>query len=174
MFIIRSPHATGCTPDYKGIMIKQFLAVFSAALLVGAVHAAGYRAGNIRITDPHARPTVPGQAGGAAYLTLENTGGSADRLVSVSSPVAQSAGIHTMRMDGDIMRMRDAGELRLAPAAKVEMKPGMGYHIMLNGLKQPLQAGATFPMTLNFEKAGEVDVSVTVDGKDAKPAGHAH
>ena len=155
-------------------MINRILTVISAALFVGAVHAAGYRAGNISITNAHARPTVPGQPGGAAYLTLENTGSSADRLVSVISPAAQSAGIHTMRMDGDIMRMREAGELPLAPAAKVEMKPGMGYHIMLNGLKQPLQAGATFPMTLNFEKAGKVEVSVAVDGKEAKPAGHAH
>jgi|SRR6476661_3972037 len=155
-------------------MIKQFLAVFSAALLSGAVHAAGYRAGDISITDPHARPTVAGQPGGAAYLTLENTGRAADRLVGVSSPVAQSAQIHTMRMDGDVMRMREAGELPLAPAARVEMKPGMGYHIMLNGLKQPLQEGASFPLTLTFEKAGKVEVSVVVDGKNAMPAGHAH
>jgi copper(I)-binding protein len=155
-------------------MIKQFLAVVSVALLSGAAQAAGYRAGDISITDPHARPTVAGQPGGAAYLTLENTGRSADRLVGVSSPVAQSAGIHTMRMDGDVMRMREAGELPLAPTARVEMKPGMGYHIMLNGLKQPLQQGARFPMTLTFEKAGKVDVSVAVDGKDGMPAGHGH
>ncbi len=174
MFIIRSPHATGGAPDYKGIMIKQFLWMVVAALSAGAVHAAGYRAGNISITDPHARPTVPGQPGGAAYLTLENTGGSADRLVGVTSPVAQSAGIHTMRMDGNVMRMRETGELPLPPAAKVEMKPGMGYHIMLDGLKQPLKEGVTFPMTLTFEKAGKVDVPVVVDGKNSKPAGHAH
>ena len=155
-------------------MTKQFLAVFSAALLAGAVHAADYRAGNISITDPHARPTVPGQPGGAAYLTLENTGSSADRLVGVASPIAQSTEIHTMRMDGDVMRMREAGELPLAPAAKVEMKPGMGYHIMLNGLKQPLKEGATFPITLTFEKAGKIEVPVVVDGKQAKPAGHGH
>lgn len=154
-------------------MIKQFLWLFVAALSAGAVHAAGYRVGSISITDPHARPTVPGQPGGAAYLTLENTGG-ADRLVGVASPVAQSAGIHTMRMDGDIMRMREAGELPLPPAAKVEMKPGMGYHIMLNGLKQPLKEGATFPMTLTFEKAGKVEVTVVVDGNQVQPAGHAH
>lgn len=155
-------------------MIKQFLAVFSAALLSSAVHAAGYRAGDISITDPHARPTVAGQPGGAAYVTLENTGRAADRLIGVSSPVAQSAQIHTMRMDGDVMRMREAGELPLAPAARVEMKPGMGYHIMLNGLKQPLQEGASFPLTLTFEKAGKVEVAVTVDGKNAMPAGHSH
>jgi periplasmic copper chaperone A len=158
----------------KGTMTKQLLAVLSAALLAGAVHAAGYRAGNISITDPHARPTVPGQPGGAAYFTLENTGGSADRLVGVSSPAAQSAEIHTMQMDGDIMRMREAGELTLPPAARVEMKPGMGYHIMLQGLKQPLQTGAAFAMTLTFEKAGKVDVTVIVDGRQARPAGHAH
>jgi copper(I)-binding protein len=155
-------------------MIKQLLAAVSAALLSGALHAAAYRAGDISIIDPHARPTVAGQPGGAAYLTLENTGGSADRLVGVTSPVAQSAAVHTMRMDGDVMRMREAGELPLPPAAKVEMKPGMGYHIMLNGLKQPLQAGAAFPMTLTFEKAGKVEVSVVVDGKQATPPGHAH
>ena len=155
-------------------MIKQFLAVFSGVLLAGAVHAAGYKVGNISITDPHARPTVPGQPGGAAYLTLENTGGVADRLLGAASPAAQSTEIHTMRMDGDVMRMREVGELPLPPAAKVEMKPGMGYHIMLNGLKQPLQAGATFPMTLTFEKAGKVEVRFVVDGRQAKPAGHAH
>lgn len=155
-------------------MIDKFLAALSAALLCSAVHAAGYRAGDISITAPHARPTVPGQPGGAAYVTLENTGGSADRLVGVTSPVARSAEIHTMRMDGDVMRMREAGELPLPPAAKVEMKPGMGYHIMLIGLKQPLQAGATFPITLTFEKAGKVEVPVVVDGKQHKPAGHGH
>ena len=155
-------------------MIKQYLTILSGVLLAGAVHAAGYKVGNISITDPHARPTVPGQPGGAAYLTLENTGGVADRLLGAASPAAQSTEIHTMRMDGDVMRMREVGELPLPPAAKVEMKPGMGYHIMLNGLKQPLQAGATFPMTLTFEKAGKVEVRFVVDGRQAKPAGHAH
>lgn len=155
-------------------MSKQFLAVFSAALLLaGAVHAADYRAGDIKITDPYARPTVPGQPGAAAYLTLENSG-AADRLVGVASPAAQSTEIHVMRMDGDIMRMREAGELPLAPAAKVTMRPGTGYHIMLNGLKQPLQQGASFPMTLTFEKAGKVEVTVVVDGRQAKSAGHGH
>jgi copper(I)-binding protein len=181
-------------------MTLRFLSVFSAALLLaGAVHAhdyrlgsisidypharptvprqpagAAYRAGDISIIDPHARPTVAGQPGGAAYLTLENTGGSADRLVGVTSPVAQSAAVHTMRMDGYVMRMREAGELPLPPAAKVEMKPGHGYHIMLMGLKQPLKAGDKFPLTLNFEKAGKIEISVPVDSQESKPTGHAH
>jgi len=73
-----------------------------------------------------------------------------------------------------VMRMREVGELPLAPAARVEMKPGMGYHIMLTGLKQPLQEGAAFPLTLTFEKGGKVEVTVAVGGKQAKPAGHGH
>lgn len=157
-------------------MIKQCLRFLSAALLLGTahVHAAGYLLGDIAVTDPHARPTVVKQPSGAAYVTLENRGKAADRLLGVSSPVAESAAIHTMAMDGDIMRMREAGPLSLAPAAKVDMKPGAGYHIMLIGLKRPLQPGDTFPITLSFEKAGRLEVSVTVDGKEAKPEGHAH
>ncbi|MFL6719974.1 MAG: copper chaperone PCu(A)C [Burkholderiaceae bacterium] len=154
------------------------LSIFSVALLVaGAAHGHSYELGNIRIGHPHARPTVAQQPTGGAYLTLENRGSTGDRLLDASSPVAASAQIHSMSMDGDVMRMREVGALDLAPAAKVEMKPGAGYHIMLIGLKQPLQAGDKFPMTLNFEKAGKIEVSVTVDGKEAKeakPSGHGH
>ena len=151
-------------------MIKQILSIASALALCSSVHAAG----DISITGAHARATVPQQPSGAAYLTLENKGSAADRLLSVSSPVAQSASVHTMSMDGDVMRMREAGALQLPPAAKVEMKPGVGYHIMLTGLKQPLQAGDTFPITLGFERAGKIDVSVVVDGKNVAPAAHPH
>ena len=158
-------------------MIKQCLKLLSAALLLGSaihVHAAGYKLGDISVTDPHARPTVVKQPSGAAYVTVENRGKAADRLLGVSSPVAESAAIHTMAMDGDIMRMREAGPLPLAPAAKVEMKPGAGYHIMLIGLKRPLQPGDSFPVTLSFEKAGKLEVLVTVDGRETKPEGHGH
>jgi copper(I)-binding protein len=166
------------SPAYKEkFMTSRFVSVlsgFSAALLLaGAAHGHSYELGNIRIGHPHARPTVAQQPSGGAYLTLENRGSAGDRLLDVSSPAAASAQIHTMSMDGDVMRMREVGALDLAPAAKVEMKPGAGYHIMLIGLKQPLQAGDKFPMTLNFEKAGKIEVSVTVDGKEAKPSsGH--
>ena len=149
--------------------------MFSAALLFGAAaHAADYKVGDISISEAHARPTVASQPSGAAYVTLENRGAAADRLVGLSSPVAESAAIHTMTMDGDVMRMREAGALPLAPAATIEMKPGAGYHIMLIGLKKPLLAGDTFALTLNFEKAGRIEVSVAVGSKDAKPARHTH
>ena len=156
-------------------MIRQLICVFSAALLLGsAAHAAGHKAGDISISEAHARPTVAGQPSGAAYLTLENRGAAADRLVGVSSPVAKSAAIHAMAMEGDVMRMREAGALPLAPAAKIAMKPGAGYHVMLIGLKKPLLEGDTFALTLEFETAGRIEVPVTVGARQAKPAGHGH
>jgi len=156
-------------------MTLRFLSVFSAALLLAsAVHAQDYQLGRISIAHPHARPTVPQQPSGAAYLTLENRGDVSDRLLSLSSPVARSAEIHTMSMDGDVMRMREVGSLDLAPAAKVEMKPGHGYHIMLMGLKQPLKAGDRFPLTLNFERAGKIEISVLVDSQESASSGHTH
>jgi len=106
-------------------MTLRFLSFLSATLLLaGAAHGHSYELGAIRIGHPHARPTVAHQPSGGAYLTLENRGGASDRLTGVSTPVAASAEIHTMSMEGDVMRMREVGALDLAPAAKVEMKPG--------------------------------------------------
>jgi copper(I)-binding protein len=61
-------------------------------------------------------------------------------------------------------------DLELKPSTKTELKPGDGYHLMLVGLKQPLKAGDKFPVTLSFEKAGKVEVSVWVEDKNAKAA----
>lgn len=133
------------------------LSILSTALLLaGAAHGQSYELGTIRISHPHARPTVAQQPSGGAYLTLENRGSAGDRLLEASSPVAASTQIHTMRMEGDVMRMREVGALDLAPAAKVEMKPGAGYHIMLIGLKRQLKAGEVVPLT------------IVVEGKDKK------
>ncbi|MGH8807677.1 MAG: copper chaperone PCu(A)C [Noviherbaspirillum sp.] len=148
---------------------------FAVAILAGTVaHAQEYKLKDLRIEHPYARATVPNQPSGGAYLTIENRGKNADKLVAASSPVAKSVEIHTMSMEGDVMKMREVGELELKPAAKIEMMPGQGYHLMLLGLRQPLKAGDKFPLSLTFEKAGKTDVTVSVpDKKDAK-TGSAH
>ncbi|HWH84766.1 MAG TPA: copper chaperone PCu(A)C, partial [Burkholderiaceae bacterium] len=98
-----------------------------------------------------------------AYIaTLENTGKQPDKLVRASTPIAQRTEIHTMAMDGGVMRMREAGEIALAPGATVKMRPGEGYHFMLMGLKQPLKEGDSFTMTLEFERGGKAEVKVVV------------
>ena len=127
---------------------------------------------------PYATPSLPGTSNGAAYFAmLENTGNSADRLLRATTPAAARVELHTMAVDAQgVMRMREVDAIALAPHAKIRMRPGMGMHLMLVGLKEPLKDGAHFPMTLEFERAGKVDVTVnvqsTVPGGGA--AAHAH
>jgi copper(I)-binding protein len=71
--------------------------------------------------------------------------------------------MHTMTMDGDIMRMRQVTAIEVPPNARVEMRPGEGLHIMLIGLKGPLTAGERFPLALAFERAGSIEVTVAVE-----------
>lgn len=135
------------------------LAISASAL------AHDYQAGDIRIDHPYARPTVAAQTTGAAYLSLENHGKIADQLVSVGSPASRSAEIHTMTMQGNVMKMREAGSIVIKPQEKIVMAPGHGYHIMLIGLKQALKPGDTFPLTLNFKHAGKVEAQIVVEEK---------
>jgi len=155
------------------------LAACSAAFAVAAAHAHGGHAGDVEITHPFATPTPTGASNGAAYVaTLENTGKQADRLIRVSTPIAQRAEIHTMAVDaGGVMRMREVGEIALAPGVPVKMRPGEGYHFMLMGLKQPLKEGDSFPLTLEFEHGGKAEVKVVVQVPKARPgemAEHKH
>ncbi len=107
-----------------------------------------------------ARPTVNGQSGGGGFLKI--TGGSAnDRLLSASAGVAKMVELHTMEMDGNVMRMRQIDAIAIPAGATVELKPG-GSHVMFMGLTQTLKVGARFPLTLRFEKAGEVKVTMQV------------
>jgi copper(I)-binding protein len=112
------------------------------------------------VQDAWARPTVQGQTVGGGYFRIDG-GPTADRLLSVSADIAQSVELHTMRMDGDVMRMRQLDSVDVPAKQSVEFKPG-GMHVMLIGLKTPLKVGNSFPMTLRFEKAGSVSVNVRV------------
>lgn len=164
------------TTSLLGLLISLAagLSINSAAL------AHEYRAGDILIGHPYARATMPGQTSGGAYLTLENKGKQNDTLISVQSPAAQSAEIHTMSMTADhVMRMREVGSIELKPQEKIVMQPGDGYHIMLLGLKAPLKAGDKLPLTLTFKKAGKVEASISIEDNkakntDAKQEQHQH
>ena len=146
------------------------LAFLIAALFVPVfANAHDYKAGELQIGHPYARATVPNQSAGGAYLSIENNGKNSDKLVAVASPIAKNVGIHTMSMDGNVMRMREVPGIEIKPSGKVVMQPGNGYHIMLTGLKQPLKVGDKFPLTLTFEKAGKVEVSVMVQDNDKEP-----
>jgi len=150
------------------MMHFRFILLAAAIFLTSAsLYPRNAETGDLRFTHPYARSTVPGQTSGAAYLTIENQGGQADRLIAITSPIAQSVEIHTMTMDGNVMKMREVQNIELKPRAKITMNPGDGYHIMLIGIKQPLKRGDKFPLTLSFEKSGKIDVPVTVEDASA-------
>lgn len=146
--------------------MKKTVWALSALLAAAAAHA------EIRVQEPWARFTVGGQQAGGVFMTLNNSG-RADVLVGGSSPVAEKVEIHTHSMRGGRMQMHEIeGGLPLAAEGSVVLKPG-SYHVMLIGLKQPLEGGSTFPLTLKFRHAPEQTVTVTVR-TPAQEAAHAH
>ena len=145
--------------------ILRLFAAIALALATGFALAHGYSVGDVRIGHPFATPTPPGATIGAAYFaSLENQGSQADRLLRVSTPVATRVELHSGEIGADgVMRMRELdGGLKLPSKAVIRLRPGMGDHLMLMGLKKPLVEGERFPMTLVFEHAGKVDVEVLV------------
>lgn len=120
-----------------------------------------FKAGNITLEAPWSRATSKLAQTGAAFMTIKNSGAAGDKLVSASSPVSRSAGLHETTMTGAIMKMRPLDAIEVPAGGAAQLKPG-GYHIMFMGLGSPLKAGTTFPLTLVFENAGEIDITVTV------------
>jgi len=138
----------------------------------GAALAHSYKLGSLEIGHPWARATPPTAPTGGGFLTITNKGTAADRLVSASSPAAASVQVHEMKMEGNVMRMRElANGLEIAPGATVTLAPG-GLHMMMMGLKAPLKQGEKVPLTLVFEKAGTIDVEIAVEAMGATPGHH--
>ena len=130
--------------------------------------------GNLEISGGFSRATLPNAPVGGGYLTITNTGGEADRLVSAASPVAGVVQIHQMKMEGDLMKMNEVPEGVEIPAGEtVTLAPG-GLHIMFMQLTGPLVEGSRIPLTLSFEKAGSVEVELNVESPAAKGPAEDH
>ena len=141
-----------------GTLLLGFLL---ALAINGQVHAQASDAKSIVVEHPWARATPAGAKTGAAYMTLINNGSAGDRLLGATTPVADKIQFHSVTEDNGVSRMREMHDVAVAPGARVAFSPG-GMHVMLVGLKQPLKEGQTFPLNLTFEKAGKVDVTVSV------------
>jgi copper(I)-binding protein len=150
------------------VLNRRFLlaAILGALSLPAATLAHSYKAGEIDIGHPWSR-AAPAGVTGAGYLTLTNKGGTADRLMGARTEIARTVEIHSSAMEGGVMRMRPVEAIEVAPGAEVKLAPG-GLHIMLIGLKQPLVKGERVPLTLVFEKAGEVAVELAVEAAGAR------
>ena len=148
--------------------------LFALALLLAgspAAFAADVKAGDLVITQPWSRASPGGAKTGAGYLTIENKGGAPDRLVAVSGDVAGRIEVHEMAVNNGVMTMRPLEKgLVIEPGKTVALAPG-GYHLMLMELKSPLKQGDKLPVTLEFEKAGKVAVTLEVQAVGAKGPG---
>jgi len=128
-------------------------------------------AGDVTVADAWARASAGGAGAGAVFLTIKNAGQDNDRLVSASTPVSKVTELHTHSEVNGVMTMRKVDAIDVSGAQTVMLKPG-GFHIMLMGLTTPLKEGDTFPVTLNFEKSGEVTVTASVGGVAAMVGQH--
>jgi len=158
------------TTIIRGFASAAVILVLSTAL----AQAEDVKAGDLVIQQAWSRATPGGAKVAGGYLIIENKGTSPDRLLGGATDLAARIEVHEMTMKDGVMTMRplDNG-LTIAPGKTVTLAPG-GYHLMLMDLKGALKQGDKVPLTLQFEKAGKVQVSFDVQGVGAQaPAGAA-
>ena len=141
--------------------MRMLLAVFALFAFSGIALADHHEGSTITVESPWARASASMAGAGAAYFLLSTSADTPDLLVAGSTPVSDRVELHTHLMEDGIMRMREIEAIEVAPGTPTVLEPG-GLHVMLIGLREPLVEGETFPLTLDFETAGEVTVEVVV------------
>lgn len=145
--------------------------LFTAAALTAGLLTAAHADG-IEVRDAYARSASPVARTGAVFMLLENATGTDDRLIGAQAQVAERLELHTHISNAQgVMRMVEIEDGIPVPAGGTATLARGGDHVMLMGLTGPLEQGATFPLTLTFERAGEITVEVPVDS-ERMPAGH--
>lgn len=136
--------------------------LLALALAASALHAEPVRQGDLEIDAAWARASIGASRPGGAYFIVRNLGGEPDRLTGLSSPASAMPMLHetTVSEDG-VSRMVHIEAPEIPAGGELVLEPG-GMHVMLMDLSGPLEEGATFPLTLTFETAGEVTVEVPV------------
>jgi copper(I)-binding protein len=131
---------------------------------------ATFKLGDLTVTSPWTRATPGGAKIAGGYLKITNNGAAADRFIGTKSDVSDRVEIHEMSMSDGVMKMRPLPNgLEIKPGETVELKSG-GYHLMFMDLKQSLKPGDTFKATLQFEKAGPLEVNFSVNALGATGA----
>ena len=143
------------------------VAVLTAGLFTTVSRAEEVKAGDLVISQPWTRATPGGAKTGGGFLTIENKGTAPDKLIGASADGAGKIEVHEMVMNEGVMKMRPVeGGLAIDPGKTVKLAPG-GLHLMMMDLKSPLKQGDKMPVTLEFEKAGKVAVTLDVQGVGA-------
>jgi copper(I)-binding protein len=147
--------------------MKKNLATICLSLVLSTQAFAGdagmAKVGDVMIHDGWARASIGSAPNSAAYMTLMTEGAEMDKLLGASSPAAESVELHTHLMEDGVAKMRPVEAIEVAPGAPTVLEPG-GLHVMLMGLKGTLEEGDAMPITLTFEKAGEVSLDMPIRG----------
>lgn len=153
---------------------------FRTTLFAGVItvlSAATAFAGEIELHSAYARSSSPNAKAGAAFMMVHNHTKLDDRLIGASSPVAAKVELHTHVEDANgVMKMMHVEEGFDLPAnSRITLKRG-GDHVMFMGLTESFEQGKKIPLTLIFEKAGEVtyEIEVDLEREDGHGAGHDH
>ena len=150
----------------QGGFVKQLLLSFLLTFSLAVVITAALADGDIHVEHPWSRATIGSSDIGVIYLTLSNQGDEVDRLISVSTPIAEHASVHETVEQNGMIGMQPAGVVEIQPGGQKILEPGQpgGLHIMLMGLKKAILEGDTFPLILAFEKTGSVEIEVVAVG----------
>jgi len=130
---------------------------------------------------PFAYPTSASQKNGAAYFTLLHMTREDDRILGVSTPIADKAELHItvggedQEVEMETVTMKKVEAIDVPHMSTLYFDP-YGRHVMLMGLKKQLIEGEKFPLTLMFEKAGKVETEVLVvsNSMEVDAAGGKH
>ena len=150
----------------------KILTIVAALLMLGAgaAWAQNDRIGNIEVSNPWAPATGSVLTNTAVYLSLTDVGTKADELTGASTAVAQKTELHVFDVKDGVYGMHKVDGIAVTPgSAATVLRPG-GAHVMLESLKRPLRAGTTFPLTLDFQRAGQLQVEVRVESPQAAVA----
>ena len=155
----------------KRITTGFVFAALVAGVFATSVRAEDVKAGDLVISQAWTRATPGGARIGGGFLTIENKGSAPDKLIGASADGAGKIEVHEMTTTNGVMKMRPVeGGLTIDPGKTVKLAPG-GYHLMMMDLKAPLKQGEKLPVTLQFEKAGKVAVTLDVQGVGAAAPG---
>ena len=149
----------------KALIVALLVSLSSPA--VGHSHEKG----DIQVRHPWSRATAPGAKVAVGYMEIRNRGTQPDRLLGASTPLAQRVEMHITEREGDVMRMRQVKDFEIPARERITLRPG-GSHLMLVDITRPLKKGERFPVTLRFERAGELQVEVEVQELGARKPHH--
>lgn len=156
------------------IIQRSALAALAFAFATSLVALPTYANDTLTLKEAWTRATPPGATNGGGFLTITNTGAEADRLTGGSVSGVGKVEIHTMVMDGDVMKMRPLPDGLEVPAGEtVTLKPG-GDHVMFMQLENPFEEGQMLDVTLTFEKAGDMSTMFMVQPVGASEPKHMH